>query len=990
MQRTASILACFIIPIAFGSSKCFSQVEIPGGQYPFVHYTPREGLVNNKARFMFQDSKGKLYIGTYGGLSIYDGSRFINFDYNNGLANPLVNDIVEMGDDSVWVLVNDQKINYVVNGRLKTFTPDDNYTPVINKLIKCSDGYYYAITDEGLFKLQDRKFIKMDLSGMPEGNPPISLNKAIEFDKKLFIVSDPNYKFNVGNLLVYDLIQKKLIAYKLGVNAAALFNPTPNQLWISSYQNFYIYDGIDGKDILLKPFPYSNQFPKGILPRSICKDRQNNLWVTTLKGVYKISPEGDTILFTKQNGLSIDFQTSVFEDQENNMWFTNEHTGLCKLTNQQLVYFPEFESGLTVTDISVTPSTDSVWLYDVLHRQAWLTLPRRQPRKFSFEKPNLDFGRFIVAKKGFITSKNNIFSWDETPGDRLTLKPYYTDPDTAYGFTDALLDNNGNFIAASTKIVAFTGNKILSGSFEYMTDQFTIDKKNRIWVAPRSNALFCFELSGNGDNAQLTLLKKFEAITTNSPRSIAVDHNGNVWVGTRNQGIFYFSFEDLKIRSVRNITTKEGLSDNFIARLYCDRDNNIWACNPSGLDKIKMSNNNVLIENVTRGNNLYLPTVRVVQSANGMIWILGNAGIITYNPTGAAATDWKPKLGFFDIVYSNKREQPIPEDRELKYFQNNLAFHLSAPTYIDEKQTRFSYMLEGSGNDNWSEPSTNSSINFVNLSPGEYTLKAKAIFLHGLYPVAESSFSFTILPPWWLTWWFKSIVALVVISLTLLILRYYINRKLELQRIRLERKQAIEKERTRIATDMHDDLGAGLSQIKFLSEAIGMKRQKHLPIEEEVSSIRSFSDEMIDKMGEIVWALNEKNDTLSDLLSYTRSHAVEYLAQNGINCHIDEPDDVPSMNVSGEFRRNIYLTVKEALHNIVKHAQATDVWITIRVDSWLIIHIKDNGIGINNSAPSPFGNGLASMRNRIKELKGNFETETQSGTLVMIRVPLNH
>ena len=117
---------------------------------------------------------------------------------------------------------------------------------------------------------------------------------------------------------------------------------------------------------------------------------------------------------------------------------------------------------------------------------------------------------------------------------------------------------------------------------------------------------------------------------------------------------------------------------------------------------------------------------------------------------------------------------------------------------------------------------------------------------------------------------------------------------------------------------------------------------------------------------------------------------MEYLAQNGINCHIDEPDDVPSMNVSGEFRRNIYLTVKEALHNIVKHAQATDVWITIRVDSWLIIHIKDNGIGINNSAPSPFGNGLASMRNRIKELKGNFETETQSGTLVMIRVPLNH
>ena len=125
--------------------------------------------MNNKAKIIFQDSKGKLYIGTFGGLSIYDGSRFTNFDYNNGLGNNLVNDIVEMGDDSVWILVNSQKINYIVNGRLKTFIPADNFTPVINRLIKCSDGYYYAIADEGLFKLENRKFIKMDLSGMPEG-----------------------------------------------------------------------------------------------------------------------------------------------------------------------------------------------------------------------------------------------------------------------------------------------------------------------------------------------------------------------------------------------------------------------------------------------------------------------------------------------------------------------------------------------------------------------------------------------------------------------------------------------------------------------------------------------------------------------------------------------------------------------------------------------------------------------------------------------------
>ncbi|HEX7844350.1 MAG TPA: hypothetical protein VF476_01040, partial [Chitinophagaceae bacterium] len=112
MQRSAIILACFFASITIGSSNSFTQTAGSGGLYPFVHYTPREGLVNNKARFMFQDSKGKLYVATFGGLSIYDGSRFTNFDFNNGLGNTLVNDIVEMGEDSVWILVNANIINY--------------------------------------------------------------------------------------------------------------------------------------------------------------------------------------------------------------------------------------------------------------------------------------------------------------------------------------------------------------------------------------------------------------------------------------------------------------------------------------------------------------------------------------------------------------------------------------------------------------------------------------------------------------------------------------------------------------------------------------------------------------------------------------------------------------------------------------------------------------------------------------------------------------
>ena len=188
---------------------------------------------------------------------------------------------------------------------------------------------------------------------------------------------------------------------------------------------------------------------------------------------------------------------------------------------------------------------------------------------------------------------------------------------------------------------------------------------------------------------------------------------------------------------------------------------------------------------------------------------------------------------------------------------------------------------------------------------------------------------------------------------------------------------------------MHDDLGAGLSRIKFLSETIGIKKQMQQPIEEDISKIREYSHEMIDKMGEIVWALNEKNDTLSDLLSYTRSYTVAYLEQNGLTCHFEEPDDIPQDYVTSEFRRNIYLTVKESLHNIVKHAEATEVFININITNCLGIQIKDNGVGIDSTQDKSFGNGLLNMNARIRELKGRFEIINKNGTEINILVPFS-
>jgi signal transduction histidine kinase len=145
---------------------------------------------------------------------------------------------------------------------------------------------------------------------------------------------------------------------------------------------------------------------------------------------------------------------------------------------------------------------------------------------------------------------------------------------------------------------------------------------------------------------------------------------------------------------------------------------------------------------------------------------------------------------------------------------------------------------------------------------------------------------------------------------------------------------------------------------------------------------------MVEKMGEIVWALNEKNDTLADLIAYTRSYAVDYLSNNNINCDVHTPTDLPSTFVDGETRRNIFLSVKEGLHNVVKHAEATSVVFTVQLTNEFQITIHDNGKGIDWANIRKFSNGLENIRKRMHDIKGKVAFEQQNGTKIALTVPL--
>ena len=199
--------------------------------------------------------------------------------------------------------------------------------------------------------------------------------------------------------------------------------------------------------------------------------------------------------------------------------------------------------------------------------------------------------------------------------------------------------------------------------------------------------------------------------------------------------------------------------------------------------------------------------------------------------------------------------------------------------------------------------------------------------------------------------------------------------------------EAKQEERNRISTDMHDELGSGVTAIRLMSEIVKTKMKGNtLP---EIDKISSNANDLLSKMNTIIWTMSSSNDRLDNMVAYTRSYAFEFLENTNINCHFETPENIPATEISGEKRRNIFLCVKESLNNIAKHSKAADVWVKVgTLPGRLDIEIHDNGVGINLQKLREFGNGLNNMKKRIESIDGSYSIINNNGTTTSISVPL--
>ena len=198
--------------------------------------------------------------------------------------------------------------------------------------------------------------------------------------------------------------------------------------------------------------------------------------------------------------------------------------------------------------------------------------------------------------------------------------------------------------------------------------------------------------------------------------------------------------------------------------------------------------------------------------------------------------------------------------------------------------------------------------------------------------------------------------------------------------------KAQQEERERISADMHDELGSGMTAIRLMSEIARNKMKENTPV--EIEKISRSANDVLNKMNAIIWSMNSGNDTLDNLISYIRSYALEYFDGTPVECKVNTPEDIPSKELSGDKRRNVFLCIKETLNNTLKHSNGSRVIIDIELNHYLKITIADNGTGIDLQNLRQFGNGLKNIARRMESIGGVFKIENKNGTITTLDLPL--
>ncbi|MBI1792524.1 MAG: hypothetical protein HYR60_33795 [Acidobacteria bacterium] len=457
---------------------------------------------------------------------------------------------------------------------------------------------------------------------------------------------------------------------------------------------------------------------------------------------------------------------------------------------------------------------------------------------------------------------------------------------------------------------------------------------------------------------------------------ILTDHKGRLWIAMARSGVVRVEDPAAEHPRFARITPAQGLAS---ASAYClaeDRWGRIYIGTGRGIDRLDPDTGR--IRRYTMADGLVQGELRgALRARDGALWFLTTHGISRLSPEPDQPRT--PPAALITAVRVRGVAQRLESGRSLNLQpdQNQVQIDFVSPSFGEP--LRYQYRLEGA-DAGWSAPGETRTVNYASLAPGGYRFLARPVTSEGLTAPEPASVRFTIAPPVWRRAWFLGLAMLAAGGAVYAAHRY-----------RLRQVLAIAQVRTRIATDLHDDIGASLSQIAILNEVARSRLDGAEPrIAGPLAEAAAISRELVDSMSDIVWAINPKHDHLSNLTHRVRRFASEILGARDIELEFRAPVGAQDLPLSPEVRRQIFLIAKEAVHNIARHSGASQAVVAFeRRDGRLVVRVSDNGRGFD-AAASTDGNGLANMRRRAASVGGvvDFDSGAGTGTAITVSVPL--
>jgi ligand-binding sensor domain-containing protein/signal transduction histidine kinase len=1000
-----------------------SFLFLKGELLPIRTYTVADGLAADSVYGIVADSRGFLWFSTSEGLSRFDGYRFVTYGEEEGLPHALVTALIETRSGDHWIGTPRGLSRISTIGGGARFTnyhlASEAAANNIRTLLELRSGAILAVTPAGLFEWTDpSSFRRKELPWID----PVTITEVREDNAGNLWIGTTNagiYVYGTQANGSTRILQSFSQAHGLpGKWVNALLFDSKGRLW-AALRGGLAMIGKDAQGRWSVQQVYSkNSALAGTDVTALHEGSDGSLWVGTASGISKLNWGNNSVPaienLTRSQGLSDQQIPALAEDQAGNIWAGTEGAGVMRIDRVGFVTYREHD-GLA-----------SDRAFSVFEDRAGelLAVTSGRGNKAFHSVDIFNGGRFhSVAPQGF--TENPTWGWDQVllqsrngewwgatsqglcrfgSGKAASLDRRH--PRACYG-GDTIFrifeDSKGGIWASgqsaegnplmrwdprTDQVFTFPSPRFASAPLEDLVSTFAEDRQGNIWMGLFIGGLYRYD--GHG----FRYFRKSDGVPGGTIFALRADERG-MWIGSNSGGLGRIENTEDEHPRIETYDTTRGMSSNSIVCITGDTQGRIYACTGKGVDRLEPATGH--IRRFSSANGLAHGALKsAVRDRNGSLWFATTQGLSKLIPTpdrpvaGPRILITDLRIGGVAYPVSYVGKERISQ-LELRPSENQLQVDFVGIDYEPGDILRYTYKLEPADAD-WSPPRSQHAVNYAALSGGKYHFLVKAVTSDGLESTVPAEIDFTVLPPVWRRWWFESAALALAIAGVFAAHRYRVAQAVSLERIR-----------TTIATDLHDDIGASLSQIAILSEvarvnANGERRANvqgrangHGHVGEPLERVATLARELLDSMNDIVWSIRSEAQGMDSLIRRMREFGIDLLSSQGIDFELRTPPHGKHVELSLQARRQVFLTFKECIHN-------TAVIAELKIaDREAVLTIEDDGTGLSpeehtpgTKTDLPGGTGILNMRRRSQELRGTMQLTSKpgEGCRVEIRFPM--